>query len=77
MRTKSKQIKQIRDLQKETLKTNEDDYMIGFYNGIEVALAILENRKPVLEMCVKESEIKDKKEEQVGRTIKSGIICKR
>lgn len=70
---KTKQIKQMRDLQKQTMETNKDDYMIGLYNGLEFALAIMENREPIFESCItKEPEIKEV-EEQKGRTLTAGI----
>ena len=49
--------------------------MIGLYNGLEYATAILENREPTFEICIKEPEIKEAKE-QKGRTVASGIRIK-
>lgn len=70
---KTKQIKEIRDLQKQSLQKNPDDYMVGLYNGLEFALAIMESREPVFEAYVtREPEIKEVKE-QKGRTLQSGI----
>lgn len=72
LRAKTKQIKKIRELQKQSLQNNPDDYMTGLYNGLEMAVAILEDREPMFETYVKEPEIK-KVEEQKGRTLQSGI----
>lgn len=73
LRTKIKQIKQIRDLQKNTVDVMPDDYMIGLYNGLEMAVAILERREPEFLNCVREPKVIEKTEE-VGRTVASGVI---
>ena len=74
---KKKQIKEIRDLQEQNIVNNEnDEYMIGVYNGIEIALAMLENRKPIFKTVTKESEVIERKE-QSGRTIVSGVRIRR
>ena len=72
LRAKTKQIKEIRELQKQSLQNSPDDYMTGLYNGLEMAVAILEDREPIFETYVKEPEI-EKVEEQKGRTLQSGI----
>ena len=72
LRAKTKQIKGIRELQKQSLQNNPDEYMTGLYNGLEMAVAILEDREPIFEIYIKEPEIK-KVEEQKGRTLQSGI----
>lgn len=71
-----KELKRIRELQRQALETDIDDYMIGLYNGLEFAVAIMEDREPVFETTVsKETEDieHEKEEEQTGRTIASGI----
>lgn len=73
LRTKTKQIKQIRDLQKNTVDVTPDDYMTGLYNGLEIAVAILERREPEFLNCVREPKVIEKTEE-VGRTVASGVI---
>lgn len=73
LRSKTKQLKDIRDLQKQSFEKSTDDYMVGLYNGLEMATAILENREPVFLDIVKEPPVIEKKEEQTGRTIASGI----
>lgn len=73
LRSKTKQVKDIRDLQKQSFEKSTDDYMVGLYNGLEMATAILEGREPEFLACVKEPPVIEKKEEQTGRTIASGI----
>lgn len=74
---KKKQIKEIRDLQEQNIVNNEnDEYMIGVYNGIEIALAMLENREPIFKTVTKEPEVIERKE-QSGRTIVSGVRIRR
>lgn len=74
---KKKQIKEIRDLQEQNIVNNEnDEYMIGVYNGIEIALAMLENREPIFKTVTKEPEVIEKKE-QSGRTVVSGVRIRR
>lgn len=73
LKSKTNEVKNIRDLQKQSLDKLTDDYMVGLYNGLEMATAILENREPEFLACVKEPPVIEKKEEQTGRTIASGI----
>lgn len=73
LKSKTNEVKNIRDLQKQSLDKLTDDYMVGLYNGLEMATAILENREPVFLDIVKEPPVIEKKEEQTGRTIASGI----
>lgn len=69
-----KELKRIRDLQKQALETDADDYMVGLYNGLEFAVAIMEDREPIFETTIlKETEVIEYEEEK-GRTVKSGII---
>ena len=68
-----KDLKRIRELQRQALETDTDDYMIGLYNGLEFAVAIMEDREPIFEITVsKETEVIEHEEEK-GRTVKSGI----
>lgn len=73
LKSKTNEVKNIRDLQKKSLEKSADDYMVGLYNGLEMATAILENREPVFLDIVKEPQVIEKEEEQTGRTIASGI----
>jgi hypothetical protein len=70
-----KELKKIKDVQKQSLGEKQDDYMVGMYNGLELAVAIMENRTPVYISCVKEPEqIENKEEWEKGRTRYNGII---
>ena len=73
LKSKTKEVKNIRDLQKQSLEKSTDDYMVGLYNGLEMATAILENREPEFLDLVKEPPVIEGEEEQTGRTIASGI----
>lgn len=70
---KTKKIKQTKELQMNNIVNNmHDEYMVGVYNGIEMTLAILENREPVFVDVLKEP-ITEEKVEQIGRTISNGV----
>lgn len=73
-KSKKKQIKEIKELQKQSLQKTQDDYMIGLYNGLEIAVAILENREPTFLSCVSKQHkcIENEEEIETGRTIFSG-----
>lgn len=64
----------------ERLKTNQeqninDDYTLGIYNGLELALSVLENRKPEFKIIENETKVVNGNEERNnGRTIANGII---
>ena len=64
----------------ERLKTNQeqninDDYTLGIYNGLELALSVLENRKPEFKIIENEVKVIEGNEERNnGRTIANGII---
>ena len=66
-------INNVKKIQKQSLQTSNDDYMVGLYNGLEIAAAILEDREPVFECCVSEPEIVQTEDKEVGRTLHSGI----
>lgn len=68
-----KELKRIRELQRQALEKSTDDYMVGLYNGLEMATAILENREPEFLDLVKEPQVIENEEEQTGRTIANGI----
>ena len=55
----------LHDMQKQNIT---DDYSCGIYNGLELALAILEEREPEFVFVEKKEEPKQK-----GRTVASGI----
>lgn len=73
LKSKTKEVKNIRDLQKQSLEKSADDYMVGLYNGLEMATAILEGREPEFLTCVKEPPVIENEEEQAGRTVANGI----
>lgn len=77
LKSKTNEVKNIRDLQRQSLEKSADDYMVGLYNGLEMATAILENREPVFLDIVKEPPVIEKEEERTGRTIASGIKRRR
>ena len=80
LKSKTKKVKNIRDLQKQSLGKSTDDYMVGLYNGLEMATAILENREPEFIDLVKEPPVIEREEEEkVGRTTFSGVrrVCKK
>lgn len=73
LKSKTKEVKNIRDLQKQSLEKSTDGYMVGLYNGLEMATAILEGREPEFLTCVKEPPVIENEEEQTGRTVANGI----
>lgn len=55
-----------------------DDYSCGLHNGLELALAVVEDREPELKTYETEPvNIETKEEQKVGRTVASGIKIKR
>lgn len=75
-KTQLKHLNEVKQLQKLSLT---DDYMVGLYNGLELACAIMENREPQYEMTVEKPEICETKEEDKrwGRTVASGYRVKK
>lgn len=64
-----KAIRAIRDVQKDSLT---DDYNVGLFNGLELALSILEKREPRLECTVGEPKVFEGDSEEAkaeGRTM--------
>lgn len=74
-KSKLKELKDFRKIQKENITAGKDEYMIGLYNGIELCVASMEEREPVFEYITKQPEVIDRMddEEPIGRTIASGI----
>lgn len=72
---KAKEIERIQSMQAKTLESNGDDYIVGIYNGLEMALAVLLNREPVFVSKLNETQVIDKtdEEEKTGRTVFSGV----
>lgn len=73
LKTRVRKVKEIRKVQEKMIETNADDYMVGLFNGLEMAVAILENREPEFRATVKEQQIVEHEGEQYGRTVASGI----
>lgn len=72
------ELKRTKQMQEQAMKTNCDDYMVGLYNGLELAVAIMENRVPELISINKEPEqIENKEEQKTGRTCYNGIILRK
>lgn len=77
-RKRIKELKRIKDIQEQNLGEDQNEYMVGMYNGLELAVAIMENRTPVYVSCEKEPEqIESKEEQEVGRTCYNGIIVRK
>lgn len=73
-----RELKRVKDVQEQSLKGVHDDYMIGLYNGLELAVAIMENRKPVYLSCIKEPEqIENVEKQEAGRTCYNGVIVRK
>lgn len=66
---KIKEIKRLKLVQEQKIS---DDYTVGIYNGLELALSVLEKREPDFKTFEKESEVIERKNNN-GRTIMSGI----
>lgn len=66
---KIKEIKRLKLVQEQKIS---DDYTVGIYNGLELALSVLEKREPDFKTFEKESEVIER-ENNNGRTIISGI----
>lgn len=74
--SKIKELERLKQIQKQTVETDKTEYSAGLYNGIELALAVLQNREPNYLNIEKEPEVKEQKE-QKGRTIASGVMLRR
>ena len=56
------------------LQNITDDYSCGLHNGLELALAVVENREPEFKTYETEPvNIEAKEEQGTGRTVASGI----
>lgn len=73
-----RELKRVKNVQEQSLKAEHDDYMIGLYNGLELAVAIMENRKPAYLSCIKDPEqVENIEKQEVGRTCYNGIIVRK
>ena len=68
---KLEQIKILKNVQENNL---DDNYMVGLYNGMELAVSILEDRKPKYKSCINKTEVIETKEtkQSKGHTVFSG-----
>ena len=69
---KKKLVEQLKSYQEGTLKSSYD---VGFYNGLEVAIATIEERNPNIVFAEFEEGEKEQKKSK-GRTLYSGRIKK-
>lgn len=72
MFSKTNEIKRLKKNQEQNIK---DDYSLGIYNGLELALSVLEKREPDFKTIENETKIVEGNEmRNSGRTIANGII---
>ena len=75
LKNANKKLEQIKTLKNVQENNNlEDNYMVGLYNGMELAVSILEDRKPKYKSCINKTEVIETKEtkQSKGRTVFSG-----
>ena len=73
-----RELKRVKNVQEQNLGEDQNEYMVGMYNGLELAVAIMENRPPVYVSCEKEPEqFEDIKKQETGRTCYNGIIVRK
>lgn len=71
VRRQRQELVRLHDMQKQNIT---DDYSCGIYNGLELALAILEEREPEFVFVENKEESKQMEEtKQKGRTVASGM----
>ena len=70
---KQKETKTIRALLEQHEQLVQDEYSNGVYNGIELALSVLEKREPKFQYLPKEPKVIEK-ELKTDRTVGCGII---
>lgn len=64
-------IRMLKEMQEQNIT---DDYSCGLHNGLELALAVIEDREPEFQTYETEPvNIETKEEQETGRTIASGI----
>ena len=65
-------IRMLKEMQEHNIT---DDYSCGLHNGLELALAVVEDRGPEFQTYETEPvNIETKEEQETGRTIANGII---
>lgn len=70
LKTIKDSIKQLKGMQEQNIG---DDYSCGIYNGIELCMAIIEEREPVFATYDSEP-VNIEQSEKLERTVASGII---
>lgn len=70
LKTIKSSIKQLKGMQEQNIG---DDYSCGIYNGIELCMAIIEEREPVFATYDSEP-VNIEQSEKLERTVASGII---
>lgn len=73
LKSRMKELKRVKNVQEQNLGDRKDEYVVGIYNGLELAEAIMEGREPNFILCEKEPEEIETKENNGGRTVISGI----
>lgn len=71
VRRQMQELVRLHNMQKQNIT---DEYSCGMYNGLELALAVLEEREPEFIFVEKKEEPKQmEKTKQKGRTVASGV----
>lgn len=45
------QLKELKEMQNREGTIDQGPYMVGLYNGLELSIAIIENREPIYKNC--------------------------
>lgn len=75
-RNKINKIKDLKAMSLQNVNASHDDYSVGVTNGVELALALLEDREPELICTVNDTPTLVEKQEEkrgTGRTTVTGI----
>lgn len=75
-RNKINKINDLKAMSLQNVNASHDDYSVGVTNGVELALALLEDREPELICTVNDAPILVEKQEEkrgTGRTTVTGI----
>lgn len=76
-RSKINKIKDLKAMSLQNVNASHDDYSVGVTNGVELALALLEDREPELICTVNDApilvETKHEEKRGTGRTTVTGI----
>lgn len=71
--SKIQNLKDVHRVQGSDGNWNYDPYMLGLYNGLEMALAIMENREPVFRDKPEKWTKSSRKKHKIGREVKSEL----